>query len=75
MKWIALLILGAGLGVWAYHRRTTASDRHPVSDRWRRQQTRSEWGSGQDGVSWRWPLNKVTNEHAMFNRQRLRSRA
>lgn len=46
-----------------------------VRDSWLHEQARRETRNTFDGVSIRWPINKVLNEHSTFNTRRLRRRA
>jgi hypothetical protein len=75
MKALVLLVLGLSVGIWAVRRVRGADPRRPVSEHWRRQQTRSEWSQGIDGPCWRFPVNKIKDEHGQFNAARLRKRA
>ena len=46
-----------------------------VSLRWRNEQARIDGQCGIEGVSIRWPIRKITNEAAIFNRAKLKKRA
>lgn len=46
-----------------------------VSARWLADTERTSWTEGLDAPCWNFPINKVKNEHALFNTQRERKRA
>jgi hypothetical protein len=69
---LVLVLLVAGMTALAWWRRR--SDQPYVSTDWLRHQLRGE-REHFDGVHWRWPVNKVVNEHARWNANRLRKRA
>lgn len=46
-----------------------------VSADWIRSQQRSDQRVEFHGTAIRWPLNKIVNEHGLFNSKRLRKRA
>ena len=55
---------------WLWH---DSADR--VSVKWLTDTDRYLETRGVDAVSPKWPLNKIVNEHAGFNTQRLKRRA
>jgi hypothetical protein len=71
MKWIMLASGLVASGVIAVVVRAWRH-RHDVSPDWLIDHERRCWGSGVDQPSMAWPINKIRNEHAGFNTQRLR---
>lgn len=74
MKWVILagVVIAAGLLARAIHRRQLA-DR--VSADWLYQQERRDEQNTFEGVAWSWPVKKLSNDAAHFNRARLRKSA
>lgn len=73
MKWVAALgVVAAVMVVCRIWRRLDEASRFAE---WRVDHDRRQWCGGIDGPAWRWPINKVRNESAQWNRQTLKRRA
>lgn len=72
--WLWLVVAVGSVSVAAIWVRRQWIDRH-VSPAWLVDAKRRDWGTGIDQACIEWPLNKVINESAAFNAQRLRKRA
>lgn len=68
-----VVVLGWGLRI--VQRSRFANHESPVSEDWLASQQRVSLRNTYEGSAISWPINKVKNEHAGFNAQRLRQRA
>jgi hypothetical protein len=75
VKFALLLLPGGSFLLLAWWLLTRTADADRVSERWLAEQDQREEKSGIEGVSWRFPINKIVNEHGAFNAARLRKRA
>lgn len=75
MKWLLVLLSGGLLAllVWEMAKRRRRDDR--VSARWLREADRRTSRIEFVSVCWRWPINKIVNEHSRFQSARLRRTA
>ena len=72
LRWTWLALALALPTIWRLLRRRPEPR---VSDRWIREQLQRSSTQGLDGVSWSWPINKITADAGRFNAARLRRRA
>ena len=72
--WWSAVVMAGGVYLYLVHRRRTAREDHWRA--WLRDQQRREMAKGwEDGVCWRWPIQKAQNEQAAWNRAKLKKRA
>jgi hypothetical protein len=62
-------------GVYLWRRRPHVRQIAPVSRAWLAEQDRLARRDTAVGVSIKWPINKIVNEAALFNRARTKRRA